>query len=319
MPLEFELIQQFFNNAQAQSDVVCGIGDDAAILSVACGDQLVVTADTLIRGVHFPNDTLAEDIGFKSLAVNLSDLAAMGATPRWFTLSLTLPEADTEWLAGFSSGLFDLAQKEGIALVGGDTTRGPLSITIQAMGTVSGGGGVRRSTAEVGDDLYVTGTLGDAALGLAGRLRKIMLESEDFLFCNQRLNRPRPRVATGLALQGYVHSMIDCSDGFVADLGHILSASHKGAEIYLHSLPLSDAVRRWVEQESGWQYPLYGGDDYELIFSAPVDHRTKIAAFVDALGVPISKVGTVIEQPGLQLYAENGDLVNIDQSGYTHF
>lgn len=319
MVLEFELIQQFFNKTRGGGDVVCGIGDDAAILSLAQGHQLVVTADTLICGVHFPSDTSPHDIGFKSLAVNLSDLAAMGALPRWFTLSLTLPEADLEWLDGFSSGLFELAEKENIVLVGGDTTRGPLSISIQAMGAVPEGGGVRRSTAKAGDDLYVTGTLGDAAMGLAGRQQKIALDPTDFSFCNQRLNCPEPRVTAGLALHGYANSMIDCSDGFIADLGHILAASDKGAEVRIESLPLSGAVRRWMELESDWQYPLYGGDDYELIFSVPVEKRTEISALVDALGFPISWIGTVTDRSGLRLYAENGDLVEVEKTGYTHF
>ncbi len=322
MPLgEFDLIQQFFTRNQVQPGLVVGIGDDAAVVEIPPDRQLVVTADTLVAGVHFPEQASPEDIGYKSLAVNLSDLGAMGAIPRWYTLSLTLPAANDAWLSAFSAGLQQLETEEAVVLIGGDTTRGPLSISIQAMGLVRRGAAVRRSGASAGDDVYVTGTLGDAALGLQsvlGKAPESLLPGSALAGCIGRLNRPQPRTTAGYSLAPFVTAMIDCSDGFTADLGHILSASGCGAEVMLGSLPLSSAVRCWVELQ-GWQLPLSGGDDYELIFTADPDQREVINGIAENLHCAITPVGKIVPGAGLKLIERDGAVVESATVGYTHF
>ncbi len=322
MPLgEFDLIQQFFTRDQDQPGLVVGIGDDAAVVKIPPDRRLVVTADTLVAGVHFPEQASPEDIGYKSLAVNLSDLGAMGAIPRWYTLSLTLPVANEAWLSAFSTGLQLLETEEAVVLIGGDTTRGPLSISIQAMGLVRPGAAVLRSGANAGDDIYVTGTLGDAALGLqsvVGEVSESLLPGSALAGCIDRLNRPQPRTIAGYSLAPFVTAMIDCSDGFTADLGHILRASGCGAEVMLESLPLSSAVRCWVESQ-GWQLPLSGGDDYELIFTADSAQREVINGIAENLHCAITPVGKVVPGAGLKLIKRDGVVVESDPRGYTHF
>jgi len=236
-----------------------GIGDDAAIVKVPVGAQLVVTTDTLVEETHFFKADSAEDIGYKSLAVNLSDLAAMGATPRWFTLSLSIPVVDKIWLASFAKGLFSLADKHMMRLIGGDTTKGPLSICIQALGTVSVGQAITRSDAAIDDDIFVTGTLGDAALGLLSVQNNVSLAGDVARVCETRLRRPTPRVEIGIALQHVAHAMIDCSDGFAADLDHLLLSSDKAAEIWLGKIPMHGPVSSWVARNHRWEVPLAGG------------------------------------------------------------
>ena len=318
---EFDLIRRYFNRNQAHPGLVVGIGDDAAVLDVPADSQLVVTADTLVAGVHFPVSARPEDIGFKSLAVNLSDLAAMGAIPRWYTLSITLPEAEDDWLSGFSAGLQRLENEEAVALIGGDTTRGPLSIGIQAMGVVRTGAAVLRSGARAGDDVYVTGTLGDAALGLKcvqGEITEPLVSECARSGCVERFNRPQPRSIAGYSLAPFVNAMIDCSDGFVADLGHILAASQCGAEIELASLPLSHALRRWVATRD-WALPLSGGDDYELIFTADALQRDVINGIADNLHHPITRVGRIVSGAGVELIEPDGSRLERKPQGYTHF
>lgn len=316
---EFALIRQFFAKPIHRPDIAVGIGDDAAIVVPPADHGLAVTTDTLVAGVHFAQTVAAADLGYKALAVNLSDLAAMGAVPQWFTLALTLPSADEAWVGGFAEGLFDIAEKYRIALVGGDTTRGPLAVTITAMGSVPVAAGARRSGARAGDDIYVTGRLGDAALGLAHLEGRVALAPHEAVICMDRLLRPEPRIMAGLALRGLVSSMIDCSDGFAADLGHILDASEVGAEVRLASLPVSGPVRRVCESRGDWTLPLAGGDDYELIFTAAASQRREIAALVDALDCPITWVGSIRSGSGLDIYDPDGNSVPLAHSGYRHF
>lgn len=310
---EFALIRHYFAGlSAARDDVVLGVGDDAALLVPAPGQQLAVTSDTLIAGRHFPIDTAPYDIGWKSLAVNLSDLAAMGAAPRWFTLALSLPMVDEAWLAKFTNGLKALADRHGIALVGGDTTRGELSITITAMGEVPAGQALRRSGARAGDVVCVTGTLGDAVTALA-----LLQQGEGDAALRTRLDRPEPRVAAGLALRGVAHAAIDLSDGLAGDLGHILAASGVGAEICVDALPVSEALRRCVPlAASRWQLQLTGGDDYELCVCVP---SQRFEAARAALDVPLTAIGRVTAAPGLRFVDDAGITVFLDRTAYRHF
>jgi len=319
MSNEFDIIKKYFSEFPQRSDVILGVGDDAAILQPPKGHDLVITTDTLISGVHFPEQTSAESIGHKSLAVNLSDLAAMGAKPLWFTLALTLPEADSEWLSDFSQGLKNLAARYQVALVGGDTTRGPLSITIQACGSVPEGRAVRRSGASPGDDIYVTGTLGDAGFGLASVQGKIKLSDADRIFCERKLNHPEPRVSAGMGLLTLATAMIDCSDGFAADLGHMLEQSKNGAEVQIKKLPLSTPVKNALEKQNDYSFPLAAGDDFELIFTASPESRNEITALEDVLDCSITWVGKITQKLGLLLREKSGELYNLKKTGYQHF
>ena len=310
---EFDLISRIRSRARSRADVVLGIGDDAALLQVPPGQQLVVTADTLNAGVHFPETTAPADIGWKALAVNLSDLAAMGARPAWCTLSLSLPHADDAWIDGFLDGFMMLADHHGIALVGGDTTRGPLSISITAMGLVEAGCALRRDAAQVGDDVWVTGTLGDAALALEAVLQERGVSAA----LRQRLDRPTPRVAAGQRLSGLVHACIDVSDGVLADQGHVCERSGVGAEIRMADLPCSGefatmpASRRWPLQT--------GGDDYELCFTASPHHREQIVQALDFTEVPATRVGRIVAGQGVVAFDAEGTPWQPASSGYTHF
>ncbi|MBI3171785.1 MAG: thiamine-phosphate kinase [Hydrocarboniphaga effusa] len=316
---EFELIRRYFTQlTEPRADVALGIGDDAALLKPPRGHEVVVTTDTLVAGRHFPDDTDPQAIGWKSLAVNLSDLAAMGAEPRWFTLALTLRMADPEWLAGFAAGLGALAREAGVALVGGDTTQGALSITITAMGTVPAGKAVRRSGAKAGDAICVTGTLGDAALALhlgqaegRGEARSTDLEK-----LRLRLNRPAPRVAVGKALRGLAHAAIDLSDGLAGDLSHILEASKVGAEVRASKLPMSPAFKALSEPDARLELQVSGGDDYELCVCLP---PAEIATLRKKLDVPLTEIGRVVKGKGLVVLDARGKKLSIAPYGYRHF
>lgn len=317
---EFELIAQYFSQlGMLRDDVVLGVGDDAALLSMPAGRELVVTVDTLIAGVHFPRDTDPESIGHKALAVNLSDLAAMGAQPAWVTLALTLPEADADWLAGFARGFSALALEHGVQLIGGDTTRGPLSITVQAMGHVTPGKALRRSAAQAGDLIYVTGTLGDAGLALLGLQEEVRLPLADKTYALQRLNRPVPRVDAGVALTGIAHAAVDISDGFAADLGHILAASGVGATVQVERLPLSRPLLGHFAAAGGWVVPLASGDDYELCFTVPSSRQAQAETALAELGVPCTWVGMIDARPGLHCLLDDGSEFTPPGSGYRHF
>ena len=319
MPLsEFELIDLFFRNlGPARDDVLLGVGDDCALLSVPQGKRLAVTLDTLVEGRHFAPGTDPEDLGHKALAVNLSDLAAAGAEPAWVSLALTLPRADPLWLEGFARGFGALAARHGVALVGGDTTRGPLAVTVQAHGFVREGRMLRRDGARPGDLVYVTGTLGDAGLALLVE-QGLYTDPEHLAFLRSRLARPEPRVAAGRALVGLATAAIDVSDGLAADLGHILDASGCGAGLQLDRLPLSPALRDYVRETGDWGLALSAGDDYELCFAVPHERQREAEDIGRRTDCAMSWIGTVEKTPGLRCLQPDGTTVEAG-SGYDHF
>lgn len=294
---EFNIIETFFTRPTASA---VGIGDDCAVVDIPTGKQLCVTTDTLISGVHFPEYTSPADIGYKALAVSLSDLASCASTPAFATLGLTLPEFDELWLQEFSRGFFECADAFNVQLVGGDTTCGPLSVTVTANGFIDEGHALLRNNAQVGDIICVTGTLGDAALYLAGKCH-----SES---ARLRLNRPTPRVEMGLLLQGIATSCIDISDGLSQDLHHILKQSHVGAE--LHTIPLSEDGS---SVDGAVSYALTGGDDYELCFTAPRDALSRLPedAYID--------IGTITGTPECVLLDSAGSRTPVDPKGFLHF
>lgn len=307
---EFALIRRYFTTlTPPAADVALGIGDDCALLRVPSGMELAVTTDTLVAGRHFLPSAQPSDIGWKALAVNLSDLAAMGAEPRWFTLALTLEAADDAWLAGFAHGLRELAARHGVALVGGDTTRGPLAISITAMGLLPAGAALRRSGARAGDAVCVTGTLGDAALALA--LRGGPLAPG----LRARLDRPEPRVAAGLALRGVAHAVIDLSDGLAGDLAHVLAASGVGATIEAGTLPMSPAFAQHAATDR-LALQASGGDDYELCICLPPDQVHAARARLD---VPLTVIGQVTARPGLRFVDAAGATIDAPSHGFRHF
>jgi len=314
---EFELIRTFFvRQAVTRSDVAAGIGDDAALLIPPPGQQLAVTSDLMVSGVHFLSDTDPFSLGHKALAVNLSDLAAMGAEPAWFMLNLVLPAADGRWLEAFCRGMFRLARDHGVQLVGGDTSRGPLAIAIEAHGFVPEGKALRRSGAQPGDRLYVTGTLGDAAMALRHRLGGIRLPEGDLSALAQRLDRPTPRVKEGILLRDIASSAIDISDGLVADLGHILELSRVGARIDIAKIPLSPECRRHV-REAGWDTVLATGDDYELCFSVPEKNVAAMEKLQFDSG--FSRIGVIEPEAGLRIQDEAGKPYRTQHAGHDHF
>lgn len=318
---EFDCIQHFFNQETSnRKDVILGIGDDAALLHMPLGQQLVASTDTLVSGRHFPENTSTADIGYKALAVNLSDLAAMGAEPAWILLALTLPNANKIWLRKFTDGFFPLMQRFRLQLVGGDMTQGPLTITVQALGFVPPGKALCRIGARPGDRIYVTGTLGDAGLALETINKKdcIELTSSQILAVMQRLHRPEPRVEIGLALRNIASSAIDVSDGLTADLGHILSANQVGAILQLEKLPLSDSLRA-LPPERAWQLALNSGDDYELCFTVPESHERMLQQHLTALNTRYTCIGTIKKEPGLILLGNNGATFSTDRTGFQHF
>jgi thiamine-monophosphate kinase len=314
---EFDIIRVYFQkNTVKRGDVVLGIGDDAALLQCAPDQLLVAATDTLIENVHFPKETRAEDIAYKALAVNLSDLAAMGAEPLWFLLALTLPTADARWLEAFSQGLFELARPYDLQLAGGDTTRGPLSITIQVLGRVPSQQALLRSGAQSGDKIYVSGTLGDAGLGLKLCQRGIKLPEEAGQFFLERLHRPQPQIQLGLLLRGGANSAIDLSDGLVADLGHLLTSSQVGARIEVNQLPLSPHLKAALPLEEAQGLALHAGDDYELCFTVPEKEETRLLRQIHAAGFSCTAIGEIRETQGLELVGYSRPLV---QAGYRHF
>jgi thiamine-monophosphate kinase len=316
---EFEIIRRYFmRQSLKREDVITGIGDDAAVLKVPAGQELVVCMDTLVAGVHFPEDTMAAAIGHKSLAVNLSDLAAMGATPAWATLSLTIPENNSTWIDEFSRAFCALADRHSVQLVGGDTTRGPLSVTVQAHGFVSGGGALRRKGAQPGDRIYVTGTLGDA--GLALQLRESAADS-----LQNKLDYPEPRIEAGRALGGLASAAIDISDGLLAELGHLLEGDGLGAVLQVDALPRSDAflsrMRQTgsLKQSSYYELPLSAGDDYELCFTVPETLCTSVEQQLSVLSCECTKIGIIEEAAGIRCYLGDGTRYQPFASGYQHF
>lgn len=318
---EFDLIARIRARLGAGGEGVrLGIGDDAALLAVPAGMQLAVTADTLNAGVHFPDATAPADIGWKALAVNLSDLAAMGARPAWCTLALSAPALDAAWLDGFLDGFCALAGEHGIALVGGDTTRGPLSISITAMGWLPADAALRRDGARVGDDVWVTGTLGDAAAALARWLAGGEAGLAAVPALRARLDRPTPRVAAGRALLRLANAAADVSDGLLADLGHICERSGVGAEVWVDALPASSALGAMtagVEERRRWQAT--GGDDYELCFTAAPARREAIAEALAMAGTRATHIGRIVAGQGVRAFtADNGEW-QPPWRGFDHF
>ncbi|WP_344956656.1 thiamine-phosphate kinase [Zobellella aerophila] len=316
---EFDIIKQYFTTDSGRKDVVMGPGDDCALLQVPPQTLLAVSTDTLVSGVHFFADMDPVALGHKALAVNLSDLAAMGADPRWVSLALTLPRVDEAWIKGFCAGFFELAEYYNVALVGGDMTRGPLSITVSVKGTLPEGKGLRRSGAKVGDGIYVTGTLGDAALGLKQALGELSVPEPYREFVRNKLEHPHPRILVGQALRDIASSALDISDGLAGDLNHILAASGVRAQLDLESLPLSEAMTASVTQEQAWQLALNGGDDYELCFTVPGVHRGQLETALSHCGVKFTQIGRIgFGEPGLELL-NNGKPYSMPLHGWDHF
>jgi len=316
MPSEFALIDLIRQRVKLRDDVVLGIGDDAALLSVPNDQLLVVSTDTLNNGIHFPEDTAPEDIGYKSLAVNLSDLAAMGAMPAWASLAISLPNTDIDWLEKFLDGFFELANEHGVQLIGGDTTQGPLSITVTVHGFVPRDQALRRDGARPGDEIWVTGSIGDAAGGLA-QWRAQGLQSAKLRY---RLDRPTPRVNVGLALRGIANAAIDISDGLLADLSHILRASHLGAEIEVCRVPMSKPLlEHFPDDRQRYRLQLSGGDDYELCFTAPAHQSLAIEQALSECDVIGTVIGHIVSGPELKCFDENGELFELEKKGFEHF
>jgi thiamine-monophosphate kinase len=314
---EFDLIARHFT--RPAGNAVLGVGDDAALLDVSNGMDLAVSTDTMVSGTHFFPDVDPEHLGHKALAVNLSDMAAMGAMPYWAMLALTLPQVDHDWLAAFAKGFFDLAEEFGVSLVGGDTTRGPLSLTVTIMGEVPAGAALRRSGAKAGNDIWVSGQLGDAALAVAHRHGRIKLDEADYEEAVMRLYEPTPRVQLGQALRGMATSTIDISDGLLADLTHICRLSKAGAKIELGAIPLSPIAAKHVGDPVGLAAIVAGGDDYELCFTAPPNARESIEDLTDMLGVPLTRIGQVARGKGVVLLGADGKPVRVDGRGFDHF
>ncbi len=316
MPSEFDLIRRHFTRPAPHADLA--VGDDAALFRVAPGMQLAVTTDALVAGTHFFHDTPPRDLGWKTLAVNLSDLAAMGAAPRWATLALTLPAADEGWIAAFAEGFFDCAGRYGVELVGGDTTRGPLAMTVTLFGEVPAGQAITRAGGQPGDDLWISGWPGLAALGLMCLQNRVRLADASRALA--ALHRPTPRVEAGEALRGIAHAMLDVSDGLVGDLAHLCECSKLGAMLDADALPLAPLMTAGVDELLARQILLAGGDDYELLFSAPVDARGTLAALARKLDLPLTRIGSLIEGTGQILLADGAAPPRpLDVRGYDHF
>lgn len=317
MPItEFEIIEKYFQRNKRQSPrIVVGIGDDAAVVEIPKDKLIVTSMDTLVERVHFSADTLPQDLGYKVLAVNLSDLAAMGAQPDMVLLALTLKKADEAWLSAFAEGFFALADRYGIALIGGDITAGTLSISVVINGLVSRDEAICRNGAKVGDLIYVTGTLGDAwlALSLLNQRKKM----DSFLF--SRLNRPAPRVEAGLALRKIANAAIDISDGLIADLEKITTASQVGAEIHADRLPLSKSLKEQCEIKTAWQYALTSGDDYELCFTVPPEKSDRLKAAFQSLDCGWQCIGKIVTGTSVAVMDAQNNPLKIEKKGYEHF
>jgi thiamine-monophosphate kinase len=316
---EFELIKKYFTEqAVTRKDVLLGIGDDCALISPTERQNIAVTTDTLVAGVHFPHDTEPRAIGHKAVAVNLSDLAAMGAEPAWISIAITLPEIDEEWVGEFCAGVFELCEYYNVQLVGGDTTQGPLCITITAQGLTPFNKHISRSGAKAGDWLYVTGEIGDAALALQHHYGKIELSKDALDIVNQRLNYPKPRVLAGQALREYASSAIDLSDGLLSDLEHIRKASNIGVNIVLEDLPISNVLYDALGQQAAIELALNGGDDYELLFTVSADHKVGMETALANVGITVTCIGQ-LNATGKITTTLNSQVTNINAEGFEHF
>jgi thiamine-monophosphate kinase len=318
---EFDIIRQYFS--RPTPNAVLGIGDDAALIALTAGKEMAISTDTLVSGQHFFADTDPYKLGYKSLAVNLSDMAAMGATPRWTTLAITLPrhltgERET-WLDRFANGFFDLAQAHHVELIGGDTTCGPLNICIQIMGEVAKGKALRRSGAKAGDDIWISGNIGDAALALAHKQQRITLEPDEVVQCLPALLTPAIHIELGQHLISLAHSAIDISDGLIADLGHIVECSGVAATIKINEIACSNIMRKYLPQPQAISCLLAGGDDYALCFTASRLKRKKIEKLSFNLSVPLTRIGKISAGSGLIVLDSRGNALKQEKKGYDHF
>ena len=315
---EFNLIKQHFTRPTRHTNL--GVGDDAALISISPGMELAISADMLVAGTHFFADADPYHIGWKSLAVNVSDMAAMGAKPKWATLAIALPNNDTQWLSEFSRGFFACAAEFDVDLIGGDTTRGPLNICVQIMGEVPSGKAIKRSGAKAADDIWVSGLLGNAALALAHLQKKLTLTAQAFSACAPALHRPQARVTLGLALLGIANSAIDISDGLLADLGHILQASNVGATLQLSQIPHSEYCDfSTLHNQEIIKLLLAGGDDYELCFTAPAEKRAEILALSQKLALSLSCIGQITNDLSVVVHGLNDEILDIKETGFDHF
>jgi len=320
---EFDLIQRFFKagaDAMRPNDenvIALGIGDDCALLKIAAGEEIVITSDMLVEGRHFFMNANPELLGRKALAVNLSDLAAMGAKPIGFTLAIALPTVDIVWLEAFSKGLFAVANQYSCPLIGGDTTAGPLTISITAFGSIPSGKAIRRSGAKVGNDIWTSGTIGDARLALAALRHEITLPESDLKQIEHRMHNPTPRVELGMKIRELASAALDISDGLLGDLHHILKQSQVSAEVFLDQIPKSETLQKQSEDIQN-QFAASGGDDYELCFTAPIEKRGVIDEISRVLNLPLTRIGSITEKVGavekLYLFNKNGDLLDETKS-----
>ncbi len=315
---ETSLIERLRSAGAARSDVALGIGDDAAVLTVPPDQQLVVSTDTLVSGVHFPEGSPAASIGHRSLAVNLSDLAAMGARPAWALLALTLPEADEDWLTQFAAGFGSLAREHRVALVGGDTTRGPLCVTVEVLGLVPPGSALRRGGAAAGDLVFVSGTPGDAAAGLLIEQGRLSAPAPAAAHLRARFLEPSPRVALGERLRGFASACIDVSDGLMGDAGKLALASGLALEIDYEALPLSAALREALDPQAAAHLALSGGDDYELCFAVAAQRVPQLTAELPPERWGYTRIGTLRAGSGVRLM-RGGTVMEFSHSGYQHF
>ena len=319
---EFELIARFFSRPPRARSVHLSVGDDAALLAPTPGCELAVSVDMLVGGRHFFDDVEPERLGHKALAVNLSDMAAMGATPKWALLAGALPDNDPAWLEAFARGFYALADAHGVDLVGGDTTRGPLNLCVTIIGEVPEGQALLRSGARPGDDVYVSGTLGDAALAVAALTGRAALDGGALAMARTRLEMPVPRIALGTALRGVATAALDVSDGLVGDLAHILERSRVGATVELPAVPRSPALARLLagaERGLALQCVLAGGDDYELCFTAPRTAAGRVAAIARSVELPLARIGTITDGTGLVVLDEGGAPLSALPRAFDHF
>ena len=317
---EFDLIKRYFSRKSLQNDVSLSVGDDCAITSIPSGYQLAITTDTLVEGTHFLPSISPAALAYKSVAVNLSDLAAMGATPTWMSLALTLPEIKEAWLAEFSQSLFAILDRYGVSLIGGDTTKGPLSITLTAQGFLPENQGLFRHQAKAGDWIFVSGFLGDSAAGLDLLLQNCKIENESDRYFIQRHLHPTPRVELGLALRAFSCCALDISDGLLADLEHILERSQVGAEIYLENLPLSHHLCTQYEQTQAEKFALTGGEDYELCFTVSEEKRKEMEQVLRSQGIKVTCIGQILPATsGLNLLKNGKKIALPTHIGFDHF
>ncbi|MBC3864043.1 thiamine-phosphate kinase [Undibacterium jejuense] len=316
---EFDLIKRYFaRHTKPDEHLALGIGDDCALLNITPGMQMAISSDMLVSGRHFFPDADPYLLGHKCLAVNLSDLAAMGAKPVGFTLAFSLPEANPAWLEKFSQGLFALADQHQCRLIGGDTTKGPLNICITIFGELPLSMALRRDAAQVGDDIWISGNLGDARLALAGYWRELELSPADQLQAATRMHQPTPRVALGIALRGIAHAALDISDGLVGDLGHILESSRVGASLAIDAMPAGPILQHFPPALRR-QFTLSGGDDYELCFTAPAERRAEVVAAAASANTLVTRVGRIDAEPGLRFLDQHANPVCLSLQSFDHF